>query len=81
MGIALSYSIHILCHANHCHDPRQIIRDLAYPLTIGSITTIGAFAGLLFTDSQHTARLRALRFADTGRNDAVQPRPAAPPDP
>ncbi len=52
MGIALSYSIHILCHANHCHDPRQIIRDLAYPLTIGSITTIGAFAGLLFTDSQ-----------------------------
>lgn len=27
------------------------------------------------------ARLRALRFADTGRNDAVQPRPAAPPDP
>ena len=28
-----------------------------------------------------TARLRALRFADTGRNDAVQPRPAAPPDP
>ena len=23
-----------------------------YPLTIGSITTIGAFAGLLFTDSQ-----------------------------
>lgn len=52
MGIALSYSIHILCHANHCHDPRQIIRDLAYPLTIGSFTTIGAFAGLLFTDSQ-----------------------------
>lgn len=52
MGIALSYSIHILCHANHCHDPRQIIRDLAYPLTIGSVTTIGAFAGLLFTDSQ-----------------------------
>ncbi|MEG0517935.1 MAG: methyltransferase domain-containing protein [Bacteroidales bacterium] len=51
-GIALSYSIHILSHANHCSSVRQIITELAYPLTIGSFTTIGAFAGLLFTDSK-----------------------------
>lgn len=51
-GIALSYSIHILSHTNHIHDMRMLIRDLAYPLTIGSFTTIGAFAGLLFTNSK-----------------------------
>ena len=51
LGISLSYSIHVVSHSNHTHDPRQIIRDLAYPLTIGSFTTIGAFAALIFTNS------------------------------
>ncbi|MEG2759374.1 MAG: RND transporter, partial [Rikenellaceae bacterium] len=51
-GIALSYSIHILSHTNHCRDIKQLISELAYPLTIGSFTTIGAFAGLLFTNSK-----------------------------
>ena len=52
LGIALSYSIHVISHANHTSDPRRIIRELAYPLTVGSFTTIGAFLGLLFTQSQ-----------------------------
>jgi 1-acyl-sn-glycerol-3-phosphate acyltransferase len=52
LGIALSYSIHVVSHANHTADPRQIIRELAYPLTVGGFTTIGAFLGLLFTRSQ-----------------------------
>jgi 1-acyl-sn-glycerol-3-phosphate acyltransferase len=51
LGIALSYSIHVVSHANHTDDPRQIIRELAWPLTIGGFTTIGAFLGLLFTRS------------------------------
>ncbi len=51
LGISLSYSIHVIAHSNHTHDPRQIIRDLAYPLTVGSFTTIGAFAALMFTNS------------------------------
>ena len=50
-GIALSYSIHILSHCNHESDKRKIIKDLAYPLVVGSFTTIGAFFGLLFTSS------------------------------
>ena len=50
-GIALSYSIHVLSHSNHTSDMRQVIRELAYPLTVGSFTTIGAFLGLLFTSS------------------------------
>ena len=51
LGISLSYSIHVISHSNHADDPRTIIRELAYPLTIGSLTTIGAFAALSFTES------------------------------
>ncbi len=50
-GIALSYSIHMVCHTTHCSDVRELIADLVKPLTIGSFTTIGAFLGLMFTDS------------------------------
>lgn len=52
LGIAVSYSIHIVSHRSHTKSNREIIADLAYPLTVGSFTTIGAFLGLLFTKSQ-----------------------------
>ncbi|MCK9627304.1 MAG: 1-acyl-sn-glycerol-3-phosphate acyltransferase [Bacteroidales bacterium] len=51
MGIALSYSIHIVSHMKHVTTVEQMLEELSYPLTIGSFTTIGAFAGLLFTNS------------------------------
>ncbi len=51
LGISLSYSIHIIAHLNHTTSPRQVIEELATPLTIGSFTTIGAFAALVFTSS------------------------------
>lgn len=51
LGVALSYSIHFISHINHTNDPRQVITDLAAPLTIGCLTTIGAFAALMFTSS------------------------------
>ena len=51
MGIALSYSIHMLAHQNHVSTIQQLIKEITYPLTIGSFTTIGAFLGLLFTSS------------------------------
>lgn len=50
-GIALSYSIHMLAHQNHVSSVQQLIKELAYPLTVGSFTTIGAFLGLIFTSS------------------------------
>ena len=50
-GIALSYSIHMLAHQNHVSSVPQLIKEIAYPLTVGSFTTVGAFAGLLFTSS------------------------------
>lgn len=51
MGIALSYSIHILAHQNHVSSVQQLLKELTYPLTVGSFTTIGAFFGLTFTSS------------------------------
>lgn len=51
-GLAFSYAIHFISHAEHSTDIYSVIRELVYPLTIGSITTIGAFVGLLFTSSQ-----------------------------
>ncbi|WP_295938476.1 1-acyl-sn-glycerol-3-phosphate acyltransferase [uncultured Alistipes sp.] len=50
-GIAISYSMHVVCHANHTTEPREIIAELAYPMTVGSLTTIGAFVGLMYTSS------------------------------
>lgn len=51
LGVSLSYSIHIVSHLNHTSSPRDIIEELATPLTIGCFTTIGAFAALMFTSS------------------------------
>lgn len=51
IGIAMSYSIHVLSHRSHVKAIRQLLEELTYPLTIGSFTTIGAFLGLLFTNS------------------------------
>lgn len=50
-GIAMSYSIHVLSHRNHVRSVPQLIEELAYPLTVGSFTTVGAFFGLVFTSS------------------------------
>ena len=51
LGIALSYSIHLIAHQRHVRSVEQLIRELVFPLTVGSLTTIGAFLGLLFTSS------------------------------
>ncbi len=51
LGVALSYSIHMLTHSVHARTIRELIADMAYPMTVGSITTIGAFLGLTFTNS------------------------------
>lgn len=51
MGIALSYSIHMLAHLNHVTSIEQLLEDLAGSMTVGAFTTIGAFFGLLFTSS------------------------------
>ena len=52
MGVALSYCLHVLTHSKYVSDPIQILKDQSTPVVLGCLTTIGAFLGLLFTESE-----------------------------
>lgn len=51
IGMALSFSIHVLTHYLESRSARSVVEHLTRPLTLGGITTIGAFLALLFTES------------------------------
>jgi len=51
LGIAVNYSLHVFNHHRHVPDMRQVVKDLAFPLTIGGLTTIGGFFCLEFVKS------------------------------
>lgn len=51
IGLAINYPIHILSHFKRTDDKEEIIKDIVTPLLIGNITTVGAFASLLFINS------------------------------
>ncbi|TDX02296.1 trifunctional MMPL family transporter/lysophospholipid acyltransferase/class I SAM-dependent methyltransferase [Dinghuibacter silviterrae] len=52
LGVAVNYSLHVFNHHRHRRDTASVIRDLAFPLTIGSFTTIGGFFCLEFVQSE-----------------------------
>ncbi len=51
LGIAVNYSLHVYNHYRHSTSIRQVIEDLAIPMTVGSISTIGGFLCLQFVKS------------------------------
>lgn len=51
MGVAMSYSLHILCHYKYVNDAERVLRDEKKPVFLAGLTTIGAFLGLLFAGS------------------------------
>lgn len=51
IGIAANYPLHFIDHKYHGYGTRQTLLDITKPLTIGNITTIGAFLSLLFISS------------------------------
>ena len=51
LGVALSYCLHVITHFKYLTDPVRVLRDQAKPVILGSLTTIGAFMGLMFTES------------------------------
>ena len=51
LGVALSYCLHVLIHNYYVDDPERMLREESTPVVLGCLTTIGAFLGLLFTDS------------------------------
>ncbi|MBS1746988.1 MAG: 1-acyl-sn-glycerol-3-phosphate acyltransferase [Bacteroidetes bacterium] len=52
LGIAVNYSLHVFNHSRHARNIEGIIKDLAFPLTLGSFTTIGGFFCLEFVQSE-----------------------------
>src|SRR5688572_12044069 len=52
LGIAVNYSLHVFNHYRHTRTMEEIIADLAFPLTIGSLTTVGGFLCLQFVESE-----------------------------
>lgn len=50
-GIALNYSLHFLIHYKETQSLSRTIRDISFPMIVGSITTVGAFLSLLFVKS------------------------------
>ena len=51
LGVALSYCLHVLIHYYYVEDIEQMLREESTPVVLGCLTTIGAFLGLLFTES------------------------------
>lgn len=51
LGIVLDYSFHFMTHFAHTGDLNKTVKELTFPMLVGSFTTIAAFLALLFTDS------------------------------
>lgn len=51
LGIVLDYSFHFFTHLRHSKSIIDTVKDISFPMLVGSFTTVGAFASLLFTSS------------------------------
>jgi len=68
IGIAVNYPLHLIMNRKHEPHIPNVIKNIVTPLTIGNITTMGAFLGLLFisSDAMHDLGLfAALLLAGT----------------
>lgn len=52
LGVALSYCLHVVTHYKYVSDPERVLREQSTPVCLGCLTTIGAFLGLMFTQSE-----------------------------
>jgi 1-acyl-sn-glycerol-3-phosphate acyltransferase len=51
LGIAVNYPVHFFTHYIHIKDIEKTIKSMVFPMTVGSLTTVGGFLCLRFTDS------------------------------
>ncbi|MDR1130275.1 MAG: 1-acyl-sn-glycerol-3-phosphate acyltransferase, partial [Prevotellaceae bacterium] len=51
LGIAVNYPIHFFTHYVHNKDVEKTIKSMVFPMTTGSLTTVGGFLCLTFTGS------------------------------
>lgn len=47
LGIAVNYPLHLIAHLDHQSDVRKTLLEIATPLVVGNITTVGAFMALI----------------------------------
>lgn len=47
LGIAVNYPLHLVAHTGHQKNLRAAIKEIAKPLIVGNITTVGAFLALV----------------------------------
>ena len=52
VGIAVNYPLHYLDHLKQQPDKREALKDVIQPLVIGNITTVAAFACLVFVKAE-----------------------------
>ena len=57
LGIAVNYPLHLVSHLQHTPDVRQALGEIARPLVVGNVTTVGAFLTLV---PLHSVALRDL---------------------
>jgi len=51
LGVAISYCLHVIIHQRFVGNVEQMLKEESLPVCLGCLTTIGAFIGLLFTQS------------------------------
>ena len=51
LGLAINYPLHFIAHLRHTSTVRQALRETLVPLTVGNITTVGAFLTLVPLES------------------------------
>jgi len=51
LGVAVSYCLHVIVHQRFVGSIEQMLKEEALPVCLGCLTTIGAFVGLRFTQS------------------------------
>jgi len=47
LGIAVNYPLHLIAHLKHSPDIKSALKDIAMPLLVGNVTTVGAFLALV----------------------------------
>ena len=51
LGIAINYPLHLIAHLSATTSIRSALREVAAPLIIGNVTTVGAFLALIPLDA------------------------------
>ena len=51
LGVALSYCLHVIIHQRFVGGVEQMLKEESVPVCLGCLTTVGAFIGLFFTQS------------------------------